>query len=275
MMRRLLQSSVDMIPWRMRDRIRRMPLVKPMQQWLIARFLSGTTFAHTVTAGPAKGVRFPVTLPHDKLIWTGTWELELSTAIQKGVHNGDVCYDIGSYHGFFAGVMAAAGASRVHCFEANPANVRELEILKSLNPQLPLDIQAVAVGANVGEAEFVVMPDSTMGKLASSSFQRDESVSETLRVSLVSLDSMVRSHTLAAPHVIKIDVEGAELDVLRGARQVLQANSVRLFIEAHSPDLARSCGAFLRELGFSVVVLETGGTIEESQLDICHLVASR
>ncbi|HEX2722026.1 MAG TPA: hypothetical protein VHM24_03855, partial [Gemmatimonadaceae bacterium] len=120
MIQRLIQSSVDMIPWGMRDMIRRLPIVSALQRWLVRRYLSDRTFIHTISAGPARGVRFPVTLPEDKLIWTGTWEISLATAIREAVAKDDICYDVGSYRGFFAAIMAVAGAKGVHCFEPNP-----------------------------------------------------------------------------------------------------------------------------------------------------------
>ena len=231
---------------------------------------------HTISAGPARGVRFRITLPADKLIWTGTWEAELAEAISNSVRPGDTCLDIGSHRGFFAGVMARAGAGTVHCFEPLAANVTRLEELKSLNPSLPLQLQRVAVGAVDGEAEFSIMAESTMGKLSTSGFQRDaRPVGRTL-VQSVRLDTLVEQGTVALPDVIKIDVEGAEVDVLTGAHSVLSAARPQVFIEAHSPDLARSGEAFLKRLGYHVLVLETGGDINTAVgREVCHLVARR
>ena len=272
--RRLLQSSVDIIPWRMRDTIRRIPLVRSLQRWLVKRYLSGRSFVHTISAGPARGVRFPLTLPQDKLIWTGTWEMDLAAAISDAVRPGDVCLDIGSYRGFFAGVMGVAGASRVYCFEPSPSNVAALERLKILNPALPIDVQPLAVGDRDGVEEFLIMEEATMGKLATSSFQAGTAGRDAVSVRVARLDTLVDSGGVAQPDLIKIDVEGAELDVLRGGDRTIAASRPRFFIEAHSPELAKACSAHLARLGYAVSVLETGGDVASAgAMEICHLVA--
>lgn len=274
LMRRILQSSVDLIPWHLRNSIRRVPIIRSIQRALVQRYLAGHTFVHTITAGPARGVKFPLTLPEDKLIWTGTWELDLAVAIREAVRRGDVCYDVGSYRGFFAGVMGAAGASVVYCFEPDPANVAVLEQLRSLNPGLPIEIQPLALADRDGQAELILMDEATMGKLSTSSFQPGAVNRGSLQVRTNRLDSLIDSETVVPPQVMKIDVEGAELDVLRGGAATIGRFRPRLFVEAHSPELARDCASFLEALGYSVSVLETAGDIASAPaMEICHLVA--
>ena len=77
-----------------------MPLMAPLQRRLLARFLEGHEFIHMVDAGPARGLRYPITLPQDKGIWTGTYELELATGIAEAVRPGDICLDVGGWRGF-------------------------------------------------------------------------------------------------------------------------------------------------------------------------------
>ena len=272
--RRILQSSVDVIPWRVRGIVRRIPLLRSVQRWILRRYLGGVSFVHTINAGPAKGVRFQVTLPDDKLIWTGTWEMELASAIGDSIRTGDVCYDVGSYRGFFAGVMGASGAARIHCFEPNPSNLAQLERLQELNPHLPIEVHAIGIGEVDGVGDFLIMREATMGKLVTSAFQRTAERVDTLQVRIARVDTLVELEMIAPPNVMKIDVEGAELEVIRGAQKTLVVSKPVLFIEAHSPDLARDCEDLLLRLGYSVSVLETGHGVETAaSLDVCHLVA--
>jgi len=119
---------------------------------------------HIINAGPAKGLVYPISLPFDKAIWTGTYETELAKAVANSVNHGDVCYDIGAYRGFFSGVFGLAGASHVVAFEPFPENCAQLQRLFANNPGLPLTFEQVAVGSENGIAEFNVMPDSSIGK---------------------------------------------------------------------------------------------------------------
>jgi len=255
------------VPWKWRGMIKRIPLVAPLQRRLLASFLEGREFVHTVDAGPARGLNYPVRLPEDKGIWTGTYELELSQLLARAVKPGQPALDIGGWHGFFGGVMALAGASRVFIFEPMPANCAQIQKMISLNPNLPLELVEAAVSDAEGAVEFVVMAQSSMGKLATSSFQTDNQTAQRIPVRTVALDGLLAAGKITAPAMMKIDVEGAELQVLKGARRLLAASRPALFIEIHSRPLGRECRDFLVPLGYEIHVLEPGDP------EICHFVA--
>ncbi len=270
--RQVLEKSVNVVPWRLRSLIRRTPFIRSIQRVVISRFLSGKPFVHRVSAGPAAGARFRVTLPDDKLLWTGTWESQLAVEIRNAVKKGDVCFDVGAYRGFFSAVMALGGAGRVYAFEPNPDNLVQFRDFQALNPNFPIELLNVAVGAADGEEEFVALPEKTMGRLATSSFHSDGSPIGSVQVQVVRLDELVSSGAVLPPSVIKIDVEGSELDVLRGAKDLLSSGRPKLFLEAHSSALARACADFLSELGYSTLTLPDESTASSAR-DIFHLVS--
>ena len=273
-MKTFLQHSVNLLPWPLRQRIRLIPGVAAFQRWLIERFLSDREFAHVINAGPARGLQVSVTLPQDKAIWTGTYEAGFAEALASAVRPGDVCYDVGGFRGFMSGVFALAGAKSVVTFEPLPGNVDHLRRLAAMNAGLPLRLQPCAVGEHDGEIEFEVMPEASMGKIHGSPFQQDRSGGATLRVPMRSLDSLVASGELPPPDLMKIDVEGAELSVLEGARNVLQTHRPRLFIEAHSSELFARCSQLLGEFHYHVVVLDAAiATEDRDPRGVCHLRA--
>src|SRR5579862_1597786 len=112
-MKKLLRASVNILPRAVRTWIKYMPGIAALQRWLVRKIISGEPFVHTLNGGPAAGLRFEVTLPLDKAIWAGTYEIEFAAAIALEVRNGSVCYDVGGYRGYMAGTMALAGASKV------------------------------------------------------------------------------------------------------------------------------------------------------------------
>lgn len=258
-MRTLLRKSIALVPWRWRGTIRRIPLVAASQRWLLARFLEGREFVHTVDAGPARGLKYPITLPDDKGIWTGTYESELATLVAAACRRGEPALDIGGWRGFFGGVMALAGASRVHIFEPMPANCAQIRRMIELNPDLPIELVEAAVSDKEGSLEFVLMPESSMGKLSTSSFQEGNQSGRKIQVRTVALDGLLAAGKIQPPSVMKIDVEGAELLVLRGARRMLETRKPKLFMEIHSPALARDCRAFLEQLGYEIRVVQEPG----------------
>ena len=263
----LLRKSVALVPWRWRGAVKKIPIVAAGQRWLLARFLEGREFVHTVDAGPARGLKYPITLPDDKGIWTGTYEVELATAIAAAVRTGDVCFDCGGWRGFFSGVMALRGAAKVFAFEPLPSNVVQLRKMLALNPSLPITLIEAAVTEQPGELEFVVMPETSMGKLSTSSFQADNQSGQKIRVRAVSLDALLAAGEVSPPALMKVDVEGAELMLLRGAKNLLATHRPKLFMEIHSRELARDCRAFLEPLGYEIGVVG-------ADRDVCHFYAS-
>lgn len=273
-MRALIQSSVRIVPWRLRTAIKNFPLIAPLQRYLLARFVEGREFVHTVDAGPAKGLVYPILLPDDKGVWTGTYEVDFVGAMAAAVNDGDVCFDVGGWRGFCGGVMALRAATQVVIFEPLPANSARIRRLIELNPALPMQLVEAAAGESCGTAEFALMPSTSMGKLAESVFQADVPSDERITVEVVSLDAWCEQTQTPYPNVMKIDVEGAEMAVLHGATSILKTNKPKLFIEAHSFSLAMSVTAFLRELSYIVTVLETGRAPDGiSEPEVCHLVA--
>jgi FkbM family methyltransferase len=257
-------------------RIKNLPLIAPLQRWIIDRFLASDEFVHTINAGPAKGLNCRIKLPEDKALWMGTYEREFAGELARCVRRGSVCLDIGGYHGFFAGVCALAEAKVVHVFEPLADNCQKIRSLIECNPNLNIKLHQLALGAEKGGTEFLVMPEQSMGKLASSAFQSGEQEERRIKVEVDTLDSLAASGLFSAVDLVKIDVEGAEALVLRGGTQFLQAQKPLLFIEIHSRALARECNDLLCDLHYAVRALETGEAPNYvSEPEICHLIVNR
>jgi FkbM family methyltransferase len=270
-----LQRSVDFLPWWLRNSLRRIPVIAGLQRWFFAKFLSGREFVHCISAGPAKGLVYPVSLPQDKLLWAGTWESEFTSKLVPLIPPGAVCYDIGGHRGFLAGVMAMSGAAEVHCFEPNPANATQITKVIELNPDRKMTLHQCAVGATDTTAEFVIMPQSSMGKLNGSSFQSDQKTGTRINVDVRSLDSMHARDGLKPPHVMKIDVEGAEVDVLLGASTIIQQYHPKMCIEFHSRALLDACITILNAAGYRrIELLEYASANDVSADGVGHLIAT-
>jgi len=252
----VLGEGVNYVPYSLRPWIKNVPGIAGLQRWLVARFLSDQAFVHTINVGPAAGLRFEVTLPLDKAVWTGVYEPEFTAAIVEHVKPGHICYDIGGYRGYISGAMALAGAAKVFAFEPLPDNQRALRRLCELNPQLPVNVIAVALGAEDGEALLKVMPDASMGKLANSSFQSEATALSEMSVTVRKIDSLLQTREIPPPDVVKIDVEGAEADVLTGAREMLRVSRPTMFLEAHGGVLEEACSQQLVQLGYKIRRLE-------------------
>jgi len=106
---------------------------------------------------------------------------------------------------------------RIYSFEPDPANFGKLEKEVSLRPEREsITLQRAAVGARSGTVTF-----SGDGNEASAVGEGD------MVVNCVALDEVLSS---AQPSYIKMDIEGAELDALNGARKIIQRFSPALAV---------------------------------------------
>lgn len=268
-----LIKIISKIPFGLRSRIKNIPGLKQVQSLLIKKLINNESFVATITGGPAKGLTFPVQMPQDKLMWIGTWELDFAEALQNNIKPGWVCYDIGGYKGYYAGVMALKGAAEVFVFEPMPANAAMINKLIRLNPDLPIHLKQIAVSDTTEKAVFKLMPEETMGKLNSSSFQQDEQEMQQLVVNCITLDELIKTG-IPEPDFIKIDVEGAEEFVLKGALEMLNRKRPLLMIEIHSLQIGERCMAILKNFYTNIRVLETGLAPDNVTPEICHYIAS-
>ncbi len=250
----LVSRALRLVPFSVRNRIKTIPGVAHLQRAIVSRAFDGREFEHRVDAGPAKGITFLIKMPDDKGIWTGTYEFNFATRLARAVSPGTVAFDIGSWHGFFAGVMAAQGASAVHVFEPLPANAERIRRLVALNPEKSITLHARAVGERDGEMDLMIMPETSMAKLEMSTFQADNTSATRVRVKVRSVDAMVAAGEIAPPELMKIDVEGAEAMVLAGARETIRRHRPMIFAEVHSSALLSECRALLEADGY---VIET------------------
>jgi len=255
--RAILRNAVRIVPWPLRDRVKQLPIVGPVQRWIVSTQLFGEAFVHRVDAGPAKGMKFEIVLPEDKGIWTGAYESEFARYVGSSVEPGCVGYDVGAWHGFFAGVMLAQGAREVIMFEPLPTNINRLTRFIGLNPEHRISLQRFALGAERGTTTLVQMEGTSMSKIAASPFQSDRPQSGELEVAIETLDALISANGLPLPDLMKIDIEGAELMMLNGAQETLAQARPTIFAEVHSGELLEGVTSLLRRHDYVVEQLET------------------
>ena len=160
-----------------------------------------------------------------------------------------VLFDVGANAGYFAILRCLENpALRAYCFEPHPKTFVALRRNIALNG---LDDRITAVQAAVGDQEGALelgLPiGSSMGVV-----QGPGAIDTTggrVPVRGITLDSFVRANV--RPDLLKIDVEGHEAHVLRGATRVLEAVGA-LIMEVHTADLHRECLGLLEAAGFEV-----------------------
>jgi len=177
---------------------------------------------------------------------------------------GKTVYDIGSLEGMYALFLSRAvgDTGQVVAFEPNPRNARQIR--RNLDANRMTNVRVCGFGLGAAEARTtMVVPfglpgrGTVNGDLGAEYGRR--AFSRTFPAVIRRLDEARRDERLPPPSLLKIDVEGHELEVLRGARATLLECRPALFVEIHglTPEdrgaLARAVMAFVREAGYSVV----------------------
>ena len=83
----------------------------------------------------------------------------------------------------------------------------------------------------------------------------------------VRLDDFCSTHTIA-PRVIKCDVEGAELAVLRGGERTILKHRPVLFLSTHGSDIHAACMTWLKERGYELRPI-TGDDVDAATELLC------
>ena len=172
------------------------------------------------------------------------------------LREGDNCIDVGANRGeVLADIVRLAPGGKHIAFEPIPYLQPELA---ERFPQV--EIRAAAASARTGEAEFVL--DLAHDGMSGLREQYDEHPSERLTVRTEALDDVLPPGYV--PRLIKIDVEGAEFDVLRGAERTIRAHRpIVLFELTWSTNFYGATPgdihAFLTDAGYRVFDLLGGG----------------
>lgn len=157
-------------------------------------------------------------------------------AFYKGIRPGDTVLDVGTHYGQYALLMSAFAGSTgtVVAFEPDPYARAMLERNVALNPKLPPPrIEAIALSDSAGEATLYSRGGNSQSSLARSGVEftaADHSEAVTVRTE--TLDGYIQRAGLATPAWVKIDAEGAEVRILRGATRML-AGPASVICELH------------------------------------------
>lgn len=201
-------------------------------------------------------------LPNTKESYISDWveyetEKEVITEFYNTIQNNDlnIFWDIGAYRGLYT-LLAAEHVAHTYCFEPAPIprsnlhqNCSHFEINNYSALSIPLysstEYQDLTVDTTSGSRTFIkgtsTLPERETSKTTTRLVQRADRVLEQPHVE--------------TPDIVKIDIEGAEKEVLEGFGDYLPEISV-IFVEIHlSDEKTDTVSKLLEEHGFSITTL--------------------
>ena len=195
----------------------------------------------------------------------------LVRALRRVCRAGDVAWDVGANIGLYSAALSrVVGEGTVVAFEPEPRAREQMERNLRLNDARNVVVVPVALGRREGQASL---------------FHADEGVDGThslvaeggraaITIDVARGDELRRRDDLAVPNVIKVDVEGAEEDVLVGLEETLADPACRAVLcEIHFAVLAAAGREDAPE--WICARLRDAGLTRQKWLDASHLLATR
>jgi FkbM family methyltransferase len=168
---------------------------------------------------------------YSRLAGRGDYEARFARELLEAVRAGDTVWDVGANVGVYAAQFAERGAANVVCFEPAPAAV---SVLRQRFPEdspsaNPVRIVPIALADRRGTATF-----SADGSSPNNQIGIADGTKPTVEIQVRSGDEALVEFALPTPNVMKIDVEGYELEVIEGLSGVLSSKELRsVFVEVH------------------------------------------
>jgi FkbM family methyltransferase len=202
--------------------------------------------------------------PSDRVMLRGLYEPDLWWAIRRYVSPGNVCLDVGANVGAVTLCLLKALEDRGHifAFEPGPVFFQRLNNNLALNPAIAGRVTTYNLGVadQKGKLHWAEDPD----------FPGNAAMFGTrgLEVDVVTLDDFLLPQ-LTQLDFVKIDVEGMELEVLTGARQLIRRFRPKIFFETildfetfRGRPIRQLSERLLRDLGYRLFKISADGNLE-------------
>ena len=157
-----------------------------------------------------------------KFIYGDDYEKNFDQAILKFCHKGSVIFDVGANRGHYISKFIEKGAV-VYAFEPDPLNYSSLQ--REFSHFSNVHLINAAIGSETGKVYFQSKPENEGVNSAISA-------AGDLHIQCYALDDFCRENSLV-PDIVKVDVEGHELEVLEGSKSILKETKL-VAVEIHN-----------------------------------------
>ncbi len=204
-------------------------LIVNMPKWFLpapsAPFTLTTSFHFDIHINPAEDTGI------DRIIYErGMYEMGTMHFIQENLSEGDTFLDAGANIGVMSLVAATKVGStgRVLAFEPHPKTRAILEKNKGLNGFEQIDIQALGLGSGNSKGTLF---NENKNRGGASLMGYEENEEHGAEIQIVSLDEIAERLKLDKLDLVKIDIEGWEFEMLRGAESTLKQFQPTIIVE--------------------------------------------
>lgn len=175
----------------------------------------------------------------------GTYEPYMQEAFVKFVRPGSTVYDVGAHAGYHTVLCAllVGDAGSTVSFEPNPGNFHSISKQLDLNSLTQVTLSPFALSDRCGSQMMDTSINSSQGRLAASG---------DLEVETHTCDCLVETQGFSPPDLIKIDVEGHEGRVLKGAQRTLERYKPVVICDYNDSSTLDTVSGILKPLGYQI-----------------------
>ena len=259
----LLRAHSNIYSGTLRDIVRKTGLNRLISKpyWKFMYSLSGRTQTHKV-AGSTTDFRTSTFTEFMRFRDLGGERPVIEDVVPR-LQEDDVFYDIGANVGTYTCFAASKlGPDGAFAYEPEPANANRLRENLKLNG-LDAEVIEVALSDTDGRTVELALSGGEAGEGEHAIATSTDG--ETIKVETARGDTIIERRDLPKPTVVKVDVEGAELSVLRGLEGTLSENGRLAYVEVHPEkitgfgDRPSEVTEFLSELGFKTTEIAHRG----------------
>jgi FkbM family methyltransferase len=198
----------------LREKLCKLLITVPLTKGLV---ICPTLFGIKISVDPIGGRGL-----ENDIYYFGTYEHGTLSILKKNLCEGDIFFDIGANIGWISCVVSGfvGKSGKVYAFEPHP---RIYEIFKNnikINNINNIFTYNIALGSKIYKTKIYDIPNMNRGSaslISPTGIKKDG-----FKINVTTIDSLIENGQIPIPKLIKIDVEGFELKVLKGAKKLLK-----------------------------------------------------
>jgi FkbM family methyltransferase len=144
--------------------------------------------------------------------------------ISKQVKGGAIILDIGANVGQFAALAATLFSKDSAIYSFEPAKTTYSGLVKTVGDFTQVQTFNMGMGDMIDEIELFYDGE---GSVLASAYQVNEKFKFSEKVKISTVDIFCKAHNIESIDLLKIDVEGFELNVIQGAKQFIDSKKVK------------------------------------------------
>ncbi|MDB5255484.1 MAG: FkbM family methyltransferase [Chitinophagaceae bacterium] len=191
----------------------------------------------------------------------GQYEKETNDLLLEYIKPGQVVIEAGANNGTETVLLSrlVGPTGKVFAFEPVEHIHNMLQLNLSINHCGNVTAEQKALGESDGELYFNVLPENFCNQGMAGKYD-ERSVDTKVLVQQTSIDSLLLQHHIQAIDFIKMDIQGAEIELLKGAEQTIQKSKPLIFTEATEDFLSiQKLFETLSDLNYSVYFIQPKG----------------